>query len=319
MPSLAVQGLPLQAGVSLRPYTTLKAGGPAELFAVARSADELASIALHAQESRLHLTVLGSGSNVLPADSGVPGLVALNCARDIRATDDGEVQADTGCAFQDVCLFTLQAGMRGMEFAVGIPGTLGGALVSNAGAYRSCISDLLVGIEIVFEGRRRWVEPGFLEFSYRNSILRSENPPQCVVVSVRLKFAQGERKAAYDEARAIQVQRIAKQPPPASAGSFFKNVNDKALADSLDGLPAGLKEAGVVPAGYLIEACGLKGRSLGGAVLSARHANFILNVGGASASSIRRLADVAKGEVFDKFGVRLQEEVLYLGSWGAWG
>jgi UDP-N-acetylmuramate dehydrogenase len=126
-------------------------------------------------------------------------------------------------------------------------------------------------------------------------------------------------KQSFDEAREYQRQRIGKQPPPASAGSFFKNVLDKALADSLDTLTEGMKKAGVVPAGYLIEACGLKGHRLGGAMLARKHANFILNVGGASATEIRDLAEFTKSRVRERFGVELEEEVLFLGDWSQYG
>jgi UDP-N-acetylmuramate dehydrogenase len=135
------------------------------------------------------------------------------------------------------------------------------------------------------------------------------------VLRVRLQLPQGDQKQSYDEARENQRQRISKQPPPASAGSFFKNVNDSELADRLETLPVGLKKAGVVPAGYLIEASGLKGFRMGGAMFGQKHANFILNVGNASASEIRRLALHAKKVVLEKFGVELEEEVLYIGDW----
>jgi UDP-N-acetylmuramate dehydrogenase len=192
---------------------------------------------------------------------------------------------------------------------------VGGALVSNAGAYRSCVSDFLTEIEVVFEGKRQWVEPAFMEFSYRDSILRRPEPPALALIRLRLKMEPGDPKKIYDDARDYQRQRISKQPPPASAGSFFKNVNDKSLAQTLEKLPAALKEAGVVPSGFLIEHSGLMGTQVGGAVLSGRHGNFILNVGGASATDIRRLAEIAKKKVQESFGVLIEEEVLYLGDW----
>ena len=264
------------------------------------------------------MTMLGSGSNMLPSDSGVHGLVILNMARRIAVARSGEVLADTGCSFQELFLKTAQANLRGLEFAVGIPGTLGGALVSNAGAYRSCVSEFLTGLEIVAGGERKWVEPDWMHFSYRDSVLRRPNPPQAAVVRVRMQLPQGQPKQIYDEAREYQRQRISKQPPPASAGSFFKNVNDHALAEKLDTLSPALKKAGVVPAGYLIEAVGLKGFRMGGAMFGRRHANFILNVGNASASDIRRLAEFGSSKVLDQFGVQLEEEVLYLGDWSGW-
>jgi UDP-N-acetylmuramate dehydrogenase len=306
----------IRRGVPLRQFTTLRAGGPAEFFAVANDLEELVDLAIRSQEEAAGATVLGSGSNVLPADAGVPGLTILNCARRIRVARTGEVVAETGCAFQELFLKTAQAGLHGLEFAVGIPGTLGGALVSNAGAYRSNVSEFLTGLEIVHEGgKREWVSPEWMQFLYRDSLLRRPNPPMAVVLRVSMKLPVGDPKRIYDEAREYQRQRIGKQPPSPSAGSFFKNVNDAALAESLPLLPMVLKTAGVVPAGYLIEAAGLKGFRLGGAMLGRRHANFILNVGAATSTEIRRLAGHAQRTVRDRFGVTLEEEVLYLGDW----
>ncbi len=305
-------------GVSLSPYTTLKAGGAAEHFHVARNIDAVAEAALFAQKEAIIATVLGSGSNMLPSDAGVPGLVLLDLADTIEIDKDGTVVADCGCSFQDLFLKTVQSGLRGLEFAVGIPGTLGGALVSNAGAYRSNVSEFMVGLEVVFEGKRQWVEPSFMQFSYRDSILRRPNPPQCAMLRAKMKLPKGDMKASFDEAREYQRQRIGKQPPPASAGSFFKNVLNKELAASLDTLSEGMKKAGVVPAGYLIEAAGLRGHRHGKAMLAKKHANFIVNTGGASAFEIRDLAEFAKKKVNEKFGVMLEEEVLYLGDWSGY-
>lgn len=303
--------------VPLRHYTTLRAGGPAEELAIAGGADELAELAASIQADGRPATLLGSGSNVLPSDAGVPGLTILNRANRIRVAKTGEVVADTGCAFQELFLKTAQAGLRGLEFAVGIPGTLGGALVSNAGAYRSNVSEFLTGVEIVHEGTRQWVGPEWMEFSYRNSVLRRPNPPSVVMLRVSMALPPGNPKEIFDEAREYQRQRISKQPPSPSAGSFFKNVNDHDLAESLDLLPPAMRAAGVVPAGYLIEAVGLKGYRFGGAMLGRRHANFILNVASATATEIRRLAEYAKARVYARFGVNLEEEVLYLGDWSA--
>jgi len=313
-----LSGLEVYRGVSLRPYTTLRAGGEAERLVECWTADDLAEAAqIENQKPKIKnpLTVLGSGSNVLPSDAGVPGLVILNRSRRIAVARTGEVLADTGASFQELFLKTAQAGLRGLEFAVGIPGTVGGALVSNAGAYRSNVSEFLTGVEIAHDGKREWVDPSWMEFSYRDSVFRRPNPPRAIMLRVSMKLPQGDPKKIYDEAREYQRQRISKQPPSPSAGSFFKNVNDPDLAERLDGLTDGMRKAGVVPAGYLIEAVGLKGHRVGGAMLGARHANFILNVGGATASDIRRLALRAESAVRDRFGVQLEEEVLYIGDW----
>lgn len=313
----SIQADRIERKKSLRPFTTLRAGGPAESFFIARSHQELASIAMTAQNGGWRTTVLGWGSNVLPSDQGVPGLVVVNRADGIRFGRNGTIEADSGCGFQDLFLETAQAGLAGLEFAVGIPGTLGGALVSNAGAYRSNVSEFLTSIEIVREGHREWVDPSVLQFSYRDSILRRPDPPAITIVRVRMNLPKGESKKIYDEAREYQRQRISKQPAPASAGSFFKNVNDHAFADSLTELPSALRQAGVVPAGFLIERAGLMGARHGGAMVARRHANFLINVGSATATELRQLAGIVKKRVTTVFGVTLDEEVLYLGDWSS--
>lgn len=301
--------------VPLAPYTTLKAGGPVDSFVVARNVDELAEAAIVAQQERWPMLVLGWGSNLLPADAGVPGLAVLNLAASLTVSENGEVEADAGCSFQELFLKTAQAGLGGLEFAVGIPGTVGGALVSNAGAYRSNVSEFLTEIEIVEGGERRWVSPAWMEFSYRDSKLRKPDPPACALLRVRMKLARRPQQAIYDEARDYQRQRIGKQPPPASAGSFFKNVTDFQLAQTIPGLTEGMRKNGVVPAGFLIEMVGLKGCRHGGCRLSPRHANFMLNTNAATATEIYELAQLAIQRVEQEFGVRLEEEVLYIGRW----
>lgn len=301
--------------VDLRPYTTLRAGGAAEHLIQPRTLEDLAEAAIVLQRSELPTTVLGLGSNVLPSDRGVPGVTLVNRCRNIQFGADGEVLADAGASFQDVFLKAAQAGLDGFSYAVGIPGTLGGALVSNAGAYRGEVSRYLTGLEIVEAGERRWVGPEWMEFGYRDSVLRRPNPPACMLLRASFRLPRGTSSQIYETAREFQRQRIAKQPPPASAGSFFKNVHSSKLAESLEELPETLKAAGVVPAGYLIERVDLAGFRHAGAMLSRRHANFIINVGGATATSIRELANMAKHKVLDQFGVRLEEEVLYLGDW----
>ncbi len=308
------RNLKLRERVGLKSFTTLQIGGKAEYLLVCRKIDDFAEVSVLCQSLGINHTVLGSGSNVLPSENGVPGLTIINQCSRISFSD--EPYAETGCWFQDVFLAAAQKGLTGLEFAVGIPGTLGGALVSNAGAYRANISDRITKIEWVKDGQRQWVEPECLKFSYRDSLLRSGDAPKISLLAVRMHLIKGDPKHIYDQAREYQRQRISKQPPHPSAGSFFKNVYDKKLAESLKNLPEKMKQAGVVPAGFLIELCGLKGLQIGKAKVSEKHANFICNLGGASASDVRNLAKRIKGAVLEKFGVLLEEEVLYLGDWG---
>jgi UDP-N-acetylmuramate dehydrogenase len=298
-------------------WTTLRSGGPAELLVAARSLDHLRRSVVLAHRYDIPLTVLGWGSNVLPSESGLSGLVVINQAEEYRFADDGTVTASTGISFQEVFLKAAQRGLSGLEFAVGIPGTLGGALVSNAGAYRSGIGTLVTDIEVVDRGEVRWTSPEILQLSYRDSILRRPNPPRLVVTQVRLKLSPAPAKAIYDAAREFQRQRIGKQPAPASAGSFFKNVVDKDLAAHIPGLTEGMRASGVIPAGFLLEQVGFKGRWGRGARFHWRHANFMTNVGQASPGAIRDLAGEGAAAVKARFGVDLEEEVLYLGGWEA--
>ena len=299
--------------VDLRPYTTLRAGGPADFFARADTVDDLAEAARWAWKRGLKVTPLGWGSNVLPADAGVPGLVVLNRTRRIVVGED--VETDSGVGFGDLFVKAAQHGLAGLEYAVGIPGSVGGALVSNAGAYRSSIAEFLTALEVVTPAGRAWVGPEWMGFAYRDSVLRRAGAPPAIVLRVRMALPKGDPKRIYDEARDYQRQRIAKQPPSPSAGSFFKNVVDRDLAARLPGLTDGMRAAGVVPAGFLIEACGLKGHRIGGAMLGVRHANFLLNVASAQASDLRALAEYAQTKVRERFGVELEPEVLYLGRW----
>ena len=307
--------LPPTPRVDLRPYTTLRAGGPADFFLRADDVDTLAEGARWAWKRGLRTTPIGWGSNVLPADAGVPGLVVLNRTHELSACEDGEVVADSGIGFGDLFVKTAQKGLAGLEFAVGIPGSVGGALVSNAGAYRSSIAEFLTGLEVATPAGRAWVGPEWMGFAYRDSVLRRPGAPQAIVLRIRMRLPMGDPKRIYDEARDYQRQRISKQPPSPSAGSFFKNVVDRKLAQTMPGLTDGMRANGVVPAGFLIEACGLKGHRIGGAMLGVRHANFLLNVGGATATDLRALAEHAQAVVRERFEINLEPEVMYLGRW----
>jgi len=304
--------------VSLRPFNTLRTGGMACDIEVVRQAGDLIERVSRYQEAGEQPVVLGWGSNVLPADGILERPVVVNRAAATEWSTSGEVVADSGVGFQDLFLAAAQRGWGGLEFAVGIPGTLGGALVSNAGAYRSNISEVVVAVEVVENGRCDWRPASWMQFRYRDSVLRGTAPPHAIVARVRMQLPAREPADIYNDAREFQRQRIGKQPPPASAGSFFKSVVDLGLAQTIPGLTAGMRESGVIPAGFLIEAVGLKGHRLGGACLSPRHANFMLNVGGASATEIRRLAELAKHRVIERFGITMEEEVLYLGDWSAY-
>jgi len=295
----------------MRRHITLRVGGPAALFYRVNELAEFARISEWAQSHHVPTFIMGHGSNILVSDAGLPALVIYNACE--RATVGRETWAETGIPIRELFLKAAQQGLSGLEFAVGIPGTLGGALVSNAGAYRQNIAERLIEIDLVSEGRRQRVSPDWMQFSYRDSRLRRPGAPPTALLAVRMHLTPDSKRAIFARARHLQRQRIEKQPPESSAGSFFKNVYDRTLAEQLPGLPAPLREAGVVPAGFLIEACGLKGYQIGGASVSRKHANFLINRGDATASDFYQLAQKVKQAVYEQFGVWLEEEVLYVG------
>jgi UDP-N-acetylmuramate dehydrogenase len=294
-------------------YTTLRVGGPADLYIRVAEADDLAEVAAIAQLQGIPYFLLGGGSNICVSDKGIRGLVLHNLCRHCEIGPITRV--DSGYPMMQLFLDSARASLSGLEFAVGIPGSVGGAMVSNAGAYRQNICDLVVEIDVVEGGTRKKVGPEWMEFSYRDSRLRRPESPPATIIAVTLKLEPKPRIEIMACARENQRQRIYKQPWYPSAGSFFKNVYNRALAESLPDLPAPMKEAGVVPAGYLSAACGCKGLTVGGAQISRRHGNFVVNRGHATAEDIRTLAEIVKARVRERFGVELQEEVLYVGEW----
>src|SRR5579884_1161005 len=213
-------------------YTTLRVGGPADLFLNATDADIFAEVAAVAQRYSLPHFLLGEGSNVCVSDAGVRGMVLRNACR--RVEIGPLTSVDAGHNFMRLFVLSLRASLSGLEFAVGIPGTVGGALVSNAGAYRANICDLVQQIDVVENGERKWVGPEWMEFSYRDSRLRRPNRPPATLLQVELKLTKDDQEQIRERARDFQMQRIRKQPWLPSAGSFFKNIeNNHALAASL--------------------------------------------------------------------------------------
>jgi len=312
----------LQEHEPMARHTTLRVGGPARWFWAASDVEQLSRTLSVCAQAHIPYLFIGHGSNLLMSDRGYDGLVIQNRC---KKTDIGaDTRAESGVSFGSLFAQTARAGLSGLEWAIGIPGTVGGALVSNAGAYRGNIGPMVQSVRVFQDGADTIVGPEWMEFSYRDSRLRrlAEAGAQIgrtVILSCTLRFAErGDPDIIMARAKEYQAQRRAKQPYAPSAGSFFKNVVNRDLATRVPGLSPGMVAAGVVPAGFLIEACGLKGLREGGAEASAKHANFLINADGATASDLRRLAETVKARVHDKFGVSLCEEVLYVGDWSGW-
>lgn len=297
----AVFGDRLRVDVPLAAYTSARIGGPAEYLLDVRSADELADAATKLWEMNVRFRVLGGGSNVLVADKGVRGVIVLNQARGVSFTAQGDevsVTAESGAAFGSVARRTADRGFSGLEWASTIPGTVGGAVVGNAGAHGSDVAGTLIMAEILQHdvGREYW-SPERLEYAYRDSWLK-RNPGVAVVLTANFLLERSTKeqvRARLSEYRSFRKQT---QPKGASWGSMFKNPLDD-------------------HAGRLIEAAGLKGLQHGSVQISQQHANFFLNLGGAKADDAWQLIKTVKQEVARQHGIELELEVELLGDWGA--
>jgi UDP-N-acetylmuramate dehydrogenase len=283
-------------------FTTMRVGGPADLFAIAHNAFELRGLVKFARTRAIPHVVLGRGSNIVIADAGIRGLVIQNRAEgmDIR---DGRLVAESGVPMARAATETQRAGLSGLEFGLAIPGTVGGAVWANAGAHEADVASVLESASVLTaEGAETRLSAAELELGYRHSRFKLAGPgPSELVVAAtfRLEPASAEEiKARLDD---IKRWRQAHQPLGIpSAGSFFRNPPDGPSA------------------GALIDEAGLKGTRVGGASVSPKHANFIVNDAHGTATDVRRLGDLVREEVWRRFHVRLVHEVGFLGDWGVW-
>jgi len=270
-------------------------GGLADLFIVVQTADELIDCLNLAHTHKVEVTVLGYGANVLISDNGVRGLVILNRAHRIELLAENLIEADSGTNLAVLAKEAARQGVAGFEFLVGIPGTVGAAIAVNAGTRTRWMSTVVAHVKVFSkDGGVKRFSAEELEFSYRDSRLKRSGE---IVIWARL---QGEPDRPENiEHRMKEELKVRKtQPTGPSTGSVFTNPTDDF-------------------AGRLIEACGLKGMQIGGARISDLHANFILNVGGATAHDVKTLIDKVKHEIARNFNVQLQEEIRYVGDWDA--
>jgi len=291
-------GKPLERSVSLRRHSSFRIGGPADYFFAARSEAELRAGIRFARENSLSFYLIGAGTNLLFDDQGFRGLILKNQICGIERLNEEHIAALTGTALSDLVEFCLEEGYEGLEFAAGIPGTVGGAVFGNAGAWGSCIADRLEqAVLLDGKGDAVAVASEDLGFSYRHSALKSLHRP---VLKAVFRLKKGDRSRIREEIQKNLEKRKSPYPSPrlAYAGSYFKNPV----------MPDGTK----IAAGYLLEKVGAKSLSVGGAAVYAGHANFIVNRGRARAADVLRLAAELKARVRSEFGIDLMEEVIYL-------
>lgn len=274
-------------------YCNWKAGGPADLLVVVRTTGELIAALRLGQAHGQPATVIGFGANALVSDKGIRGLVIVNRAERIVFHAGCLVEADSGTSLAVLAKRAAEQQVGGLEFLIGIPGTVGAAVAGNAGTRQCWIETVLERVRVLgTNGQEYELLPSQLAFSYRHSRLKQSGE---VVITAWLRGRPDERANIERNMNNLLLQRK-NQPAGPSAGSVFKN-------------PPGDF------AGRLIEQCGLKGRQVGGAKISEMHANFIVNLGGATAADIKALIDLAKVEVERRFGIVLEEEIRYLGEW----
>ncbi len=286
--------------VELAPYTTFGIGGPADLFAVPRSAAELADAVRWAQQAGVDWFVLGCGANILVGDRGFRGLVIKNEA-DRMTIADGLMHVESGATVADALRASVERGLSGLEHYIEIPSTIGGAMWQNLHFLAPdrtrtvFIEEIVEAATVLSDSEVRSVERGYFEFGYDFSVLHTRRD---VVLDVTLALTPADPHELRRTIEANAAWRHEKHPPEAvrmSAGSIFRKIAD-------------------VGAGRLIDESGLKGARVGGAEVSHRHANYILNVGGATAADVRSLISHVQAEVLAHTGQTLEPEISFVGE-----
>ena len=276
-------------------HTTFKTGGPADLMLLPRTEEGLVSVLRVLRGEDVPYVVIGRGSNLLVSDEGLRGaVVKLSDGMDSVSVRENSVTAQTGVPLKALCLETIRAGLAGLEFAGGIPGALGGAVYMNAGAYGGEMKDYMTSVRVMDSGLEiREIPAAEMEFSYRHSAAMEKG---YIILGAVFSLPEGDPQLSMDKMNELKARRREKQPLAyPSAGSTFKR-------------PEGNY------AGALIEACGLKGFTIGGAQVSEKHAGFIINTGNAFSRDIYELILHVKEVVLKETGVILEPEVKMLGE-----
>ena len=284
-------------------FTTMRVGGPADLYAAPVNPFELRGLVRLARGREVPYTLLGRGSNVVIADAGVRGLLIHVRAQGYEIAD-GRLVADAGLPMAKAATVTADAGLSGLEFGLAIPGNVGGAVWANAGAHDSDVAAILESALILgADGSQASLPAAELGLAYRESRFKHAlaNGPAEVIVAATFRLAPDDPAAIRGRLDEIRRWRQAHQPLGIpSAGSVFRNPADGPSA------------------GALVDGCGLKGRRIGGAVVSEKHANWILNDRGGSATDVRSLGELVQATVARETGVELVFEIQFMGDWSAW-
>lgn len=284
--------LKFKKNILLSEHTTFKIGGPAKYFCIVKNVDDIKEAIKMAKKENLPFFILGNGSNILAGDEGYDGIIIqlkiTNCE-----FKKNKIIADAGLLLKNLILKSADANLGGLEWAAGIPGTVGGGIYGNCGAYGHSLSESIIKIKTLnpVDFKIRNYTNKDCKFAYRESIFKKNKE---IILEAEFKLKNGDQKEIKKNIKEILETRK-KIPKLPSAGSVFKNIY------SLKGEK--------IPAGYLIEQCGLKGKTVGGAKISESHANFIVNFNNAKSADILALINLCKKEVKKKFVIDLQTEI----------
>ena len=287
----------VKENVLLAPYTSARIGGPADIFVTADNVAELARIAKLLWKQEMPFTILGGGSNVLVSDRGIRGVVVMNRAKAVRfhSGDQPSVTVESGVVFSNLAHRCASKSFSGLEWAATVPGTIGGAVYGNAGAFGGDMAGNLIWAELLTDTRREKYSPEQMNYEYRTSVLK-RGGVKAIVLSAELSLKNSTKEEATVKIQQFSAHRKATQPPGASMGSMFKNPNGDY-------------------AGKLIEASGLKGTRIGNAEISPMHGNFFINHANTRAEDIRALVQLVQETVKEKQGVELELEIEFVGDW----
>ena len=287
----------VKENVSLAPYTSARIGGPADILLMADTSAELARIVKLMWKHEMPFTMLGGGSNVLVSDRGVRGAVILNRAKGVKFVtgDQPSVKAESGVVFSNLANRCASKGLAGLEWAAAVPGTVGGAVYGNAGAFGGDVSGDLISAELLtMEGKETFTVEQF-GYGYRTSVLKRDEL-KAIVLSAEFALKNSTKEDVTVKIQQFSAHRKATQPPGASMGSMFKNPDGNY-------------------AGKLIEDSGLKGTRIGNAEISPLHGNFFVNHENTKAEDIRALIELVQKTVKEKQGVELELEIELVGEW----
>jgi len=304
----------IKKNIALAEYTTFRIGGPARYFFEAETAEDLKEALLWAREKGVPYFILGGGSNLLVSDEGFDGLVIKVSSSRFQVSGN-MINADAGVPLARLVIESVNNNLTGLEWAIGIPGTIGGAVCGNAGAYGHSISESVKGGKAMTQdGKIVDFDKNACRFCYRGSAFK-EKDNNLIILEVQLQLAAEKNGKAKKRMKEILAERSTKIPPFASSGSFFKNYLVKDSGPLLKRFPELSQKikGGKIAVAYFIEQAGLKGKTVGGAKIAEEHANFIVNAGGAKAKDVLELAKICKEKVKEKFGVGLEEETRYVG------